>query len=268
MTRIARRWLPKRAIVLVVDGAFAAVKLVHLCLASKVVMVSRIRLDAALYHQPARQPEGKRGPKPQKGKRQRRLKEWAARGDTPWEEIEVQWYRGRKKKLKIFSRTALWYTPGWAPVEIRYVLVSDPEGKLRDEAFLCTDINASPQQILEWVVMRWSVEVTFEEARAHLGVETQRQWSDQSVARTTPALFGLFSIVTLVAMQMSKGGEIPVAQAAWYKKEEPTFSDCIGLVRRQLWKARKLVKSADEAEFINFPSEDFDLLIHSLPLAA
>ncbi len=112
------------------------------------------------------------------------------------------------------------------------------------------------------------MEVTFEEARAHLGVETQRQWSDKAVARTTPALFGLFSVVTLVAMQMSKGGEIPVAQAAWYKKEEPTFSDCIGLVRRQMWKARKWVKSADEAEFINFPSEDFDLLIDSLPLAA
>ncbi|MCA1606451.1 MAG: transposase [Acidobacteria bacterium] len=268
MTRIVRRWLPQRAIVLVVDGAFAAVKLAHLCLASKVVMVSRIRLDAALYHQPAPHVEGKRGPKPQKGQRQRRLKEWAARCDTPWEEIEVQWYGGRKKQLLVFSRTALWYTPGWAPVEIRYVLVRDPEGKLRDEAFFCTDINASPQQILEWVVMRWSVEVTFEEARAHLGVETQRQWSDKAVARTTPALFGLFSVVTLVAMQMSKGGEIPVAQAAWYKKEEPTFSDCIGLVRRQMWKARKLVKSADEAEFINFPSEDFDLLIDSLPLAA
>jgi len=268
MARTVRRWVPTRAIILVVDGAFAAVKLAHTCLDSQVVMVSRLRLDAALYHQPARQPEGKRGPKPQKGPRQRSLKERAARRDTRWEEVEVQWYGGRKKKLKVFSQTALWYTPGWAPVELRYVLVRDPEGKLRDEAFFCTDINASPQQILEWAVMRWSVEVTFEEARAHLGVETQRQWSDKAIARTTPALFGLFSIVTLVAMQMSTGGEIPVAQAAWYKKEEPTFADCIGLVRRQMWKARKLVKSADDAEFINFPSEDFDLLIDSLPLAA
>lgn len=179
MVRIVRRWVPQRAIIFVVDGAFAAVKLAHLCLDRKVVMVSRLRLDAALYHQPAPQPEGKRGPKPQKGRRQRRLKEWAARCDTPWEEIEVAWYGGRKKQLLIFSRTALWYTPGWAPVEIRSVLVRDPKGKLKDEAFCCTDINASPQQILEWVVMRWSVEVTFEEARAHLGVETQRQWSEQ-----------------------------------------------------------------------------------------
>lgn len=268
MVRIVRRWVPQRAIVLVVDGAFAAVKLAHLCRDRKVVMVSRLRLDAALYHQPAPEVEGRRGPKPHKGRRQRRLKEWAARCDTPWEAIEVAWYGGRKKQLLVFSRTALWYTPGWAPVEIRYVLVRDPKGKLRDEAFFCTDINARPQQILEWVVWRWSVEVTFEEARAHLGVETQRQWSDKAIARTTPALFGLFSIVTMAALQMSEGGEIPVAQAAWYKKEEPTFSDCIGLVRRQIWEAQKLVKSGDEAEFINFPSEDFELLLDSLPLAA
>ncbi len=167
-----RRWLPERMIVMVVDGGFAAVSLALACRKQDVVMVSRMRSDAALYHPPALQPSGKRGRKPTKGKRQRSLRMWAARSDTPWEEREVAWYGGGRKRMLVFSRAALWYTPGQKPVEVRFVLVRDPAGKLRDEAFFCTAVEATPQQILTWVVWRWSVEVTFEEARAHLGMET------------------------------------------------------------------------------------------------
>jgi hypothetical protein len=113
-----------------------------------------------------------------KGKRQRNLQGRAGRSDTPWKTGEVTWYGGRRKQRWIFSRTALWYPPGVLPVAIRYVLVADPEGKWRMEAFCCTDLEATPAQILEWVVMRWSLEVTFEESRTPLGLETQRQWSD------------------------------------------------------------------------------------------
>ena len=170
--------------------------------------------------------------------------------------------------MLVFSRAALWYTPGQKPVEVRFVLVRDPAGKLRDEAFFCTAVEATPQQILTWVVWRWSVEVTFEEARAHLGVETQREWSDKAIARTTPVLLGLFSLVTLLTMEMKKAGEIRVEQTAWYKKEEPTFSDCIALVRRRIWHSRCLVNSGHQAEVIKFPQEAFEQLIQSLPLAA
>lgn len=194
MLKQAHRWLPKRLLVLVVDGGFAAVALALACRESQVVMVSRLRLDAALYHPPVPQPPSKRGRKPTKGPRQRSLKVWAARTDTPWQETVVDWYGGQRNLLWVFSRTALWYTPGWTPVAIRFVVVRDPEGKLQDAAFFCTDLQATPDQILQWVVMRWSVEVTFAEARAHLGVETQRQWSDLAIARTTPVLLGLFSL--------------------------------------------------------------------------
>jgi hypothetical protein len=153
-------------------------------------------------------------------------------------------------------------------VEIRFVLVADPEGKLRMEAFVCTDPQATPVQILEWVVMRWSVEVTFEEARAHLGLETQRQWSDLAIARTTPALLAVFSLVTVLALQLSQGGQIPVPVTAWYHKAEPTFADCLVLVRQHLWRARYLVNSAPEPEFVQFPREAFELLLTGLPLAA
>jgi DDE superfamily endonuclease len=263
-----RRWMPGRKLVLVVDGSFAAVSLALACVKHQVVMVSRLRWDAALYHRPGPQPPGKRGPKPSKGKRQRSLQGWASRSDTPWEELEVDWYGGQRKRLWVFSHTALWYTPGLPPVEIRYVLVGDPEGKLRLEAFFCTDLRTTPVEILQWFVMRWSVEVTFEEARAHLGFETQRQWSDKAIARTTPVLLALFSIVTLLAMRLSQGGPLPVEVTAWYHKVEPTFGDCLALVRRHLWRARYLVNSAAEPEFVQFPREAFERLLTGLPLAA
>jgi hypothetical protein len=268
MMKQARRWLPGRRLVLVVDGGFAAVSLALACVKSKVVMVSRLRWDAALYHPPGPQPSSKRGPKPTKGKRQRSLQGWAERTDTPWETVEVAWYKGERKTLWVFSRTALWYTPRQPPVAIRYVLVADPDGKLRMEAFFCTDLEATPMEILPWVVMRWSLEVTCEETRAHLGFETQRQWSDQAIARTTPVLLGLFSLVTLLALQLRQSDPIPVSATAWYHKVEPTFADCLALVRQHLWRARYLVNSTPEAESMQFPQGVLDLLLNGLPLAA
>jgi hypothetical protein len=123
-------------------------------------------------------------------------------------------------------------------------------------------------EILPWVVMRWSLEVTFEEARAHLGFETQRQWSDQAIARTTPVVLGLFSLVTLLALRLSQSDPISVPATAWCHKVEPTFADCLALVRQHLWRARYLVHSTPEAESMQFPPEVFDLLIHGIPLAA
>jgi hypothetical protein len=268
MMKQARRWLPGRRLVLVVDGGFAAVSLALACVKSQVAMVSRLRWDAALYHPPGPQPPGKRGPKPLKGTRQRSMQGWAERSDTPWETVEVDWYGGKQKTLWVFSRTALWYTPRLPPVAIRFVLVCDPAGKQRVEAFFCTDLQATPAQILHWIIMRWSVEVTFEEVRAHLGLETQRQWADQAIARTTPVLLALFSLVTVLALRLSQGGALPVAATAWYHKAEPTFVDCLALVRRHLWRARYFVNSPSGGESMQLPPEAFELLLTALPLAA
>ena len=269
--RLTVRWLPQRTIVLVVDGAFAAVKLALCCSGAptpRLFLLTRLRLDANLYHPPGKQPPGKRGPKPCKGARQRKLTEWAKRSDTPWEEREVDWYGGVHKKVRVFSRTGLWYTPGWPPVAIRYVLVRDPEGELRDEAFACTKLAATPAQIIEWFVMRWSVEVTFEEARAHLGLETQRQWSELAIARTTPVLLGLFSLVVLLAGRLAVDGHVPLNQTAWYSKSEATFSDCLVLVRKHCWGIQKFVDSATNPESVLIPSEVLNHLVSCLALAA
>jgi hypothetical protein len=144
--------------------------------------------------------------------------------------------RFRLDVVEMASGTAVWYHPGIPIVPHRWALIRDPKGKLEPQALLCTDLTVQPEQILKWCGMRWRVEVTFQEVRAHLGVETQRQWNDWAILRTTPALLGLFSFVTLLAHRLVKGGKLPVRQAAWYTKRLPTFSDALGVVRQSLWR--------------------------------
>ena len=146
------------------------------------------------------------------------------------------WYGERKRVVEIASGTAVWYHSGMPIVPHRWVLIRDPKGTFNPYALLCTDLTVKPEQILKWFVMRWRVEVTFQEVRAHLGVETQRQWNDWAILRTTPALPGLFSLVTLLAHRLVKRGQLPVRQAAWYTKRLPTFSDALGIVRQHLWR--------------------------------
>ncbi len=269
MVKQVRRWWPQRQMVLIVDGAFASVGLGQACVQMNAVMVSRLRWDARLFHPPGPQPAGKRGPQPQKGDRQRTLKVWAARGDTPWQEEAIGWYGGQQKTMRLFSRTALWYRAGQPPLPIRFVMVRDPEEKLRDEVFFSTDLQASPVQILEWVVRRWGIEVTFEEARAHLGIETQRQWSDNAILRTTPCLLGLFSIVTWLTNHLQHHQQIPVQTTAWYAKEQPTFSDCLYWIRQHLWNQRLFVHSTSQGHLIQLPHELIDLLgLYGFPQAA
>ncbi len=264
MIKQVRRWLPQHPLVLVVDGGLASLGLGWSCVAIEATMVSRLRWDAALYHEPPKQqPKGKRGRKPKKGKRQRTLQQWADRADTPWVEEEIDWYGGKKKKLWLFAHNALWYTPGWDPLPIRFVIVRDPKGKLRDEVFFCTDQEAKPVSIINWVVMRWSVESTFEEAREHLGMETQRQWSDPAIQRTTPILLGLFSIVTWITLQLTQNEAIPIQKTAWYHKEKVTFSDCLFLVRKHIWQTQiqNYVISTEDEDIIPFTPDILDLLV-------
>jgi hypothetical protein len=262
-----RRWLPERELILVTDGGFAAVELARACQRYGVTMICRLRLDAALYHAPGPQPTGKRGPKPKKGPRQRRLAEWANRSDTPWEDVEVDWYGGHRKLMRVLSRTGLWHRRGQDPIAIRYVLSRDPEGKQPDAAYFCTEERFGPEEILRYVVQRWSLEVTFEEARAHLGLETQRQWSDRAILRTTPVLLGLFSLVTLAALRCHEAGLLSAERTAWYAKEEPTFSDCLRLVRGRVWQARISGTSGNDADVIQLPRDFFEAAVQALSTA-
>jgi hypothetical protein len=266
MIKAVSRWAANRTIVLVGDGAYAAVVLAHCCagLPTPVILVSRLRLDAALYDFPGPQPPGKRGPKPQKGERQPSLCQRISDPSTKWTPLEITWYDGVKRTLEIFSGICLWYTPGQAPVAIKWVAVRDPKGKLRTEAFFSTSLDTSAEQILLWFILRWNIEVTFEELRTHLGFETQRQWSEPAIARTTPSLFAMFSVVVLMAVELVKDGTIPVLQSAWYKKSEATFSDVIALVRRHIWSSQYLVNSLKGGEFSQFDTQLLNAMLNHL----
>src|ERR1700729_3294616 len=144
------------------------------------------------------------------------------------------WYGRGERLVEIVSGTAIWHHPGRL-VPIRYVLVRDVAGELKPQAFLCTDLDADPLDILRWFVRRWSIEVTIAEVRRHLGVETQRQWSDPAIARTTPARLGLFSLITLWANDLYATGAPAPRTASWYPKPLLTFSDALATVRRELW---------------------------------
>ena len=265
-----RRWLPARKLVLVVDGGLIALKLGHRCLSytNPVTLVARFRLDAQLYDWPEKQPKGKRGPKPQKGKRQLSLKKRLEDPNTSWRTIGIRWYGGVVRTLEITSGQSLWYTPGEKPLPIRWVLVRDPLGKMEAAAFLCTDLDVTPEQILHWYVMRWNVEVTFEDARAHLGLETQRQWSDLAIARTTPALLGLYSLVVLLAHHLLEGEPLPVQTTAWYTKREATFSDTIAFVRQYLWAYTEFEHSHVQGRHASIPDAVLRGLVDLLCYAA
>ena len=201
-----RRWLPQRPLVLVGDNSYAVLDLLHCCqsLREPVTLIARLRLDAALYAPaPARQP-GQNGRPPLKGARRPALKTILDQPQATWASVAVAWYDGTTRTVELTSQTAVWYRSGKPPVLIRWVLIRDPQGSFATQALLCTDPAAEPTQILEWFVLRWQLEVTFQEVRTHLGVETQRQWSDLAIARTTPVLLGIFSWTTLAAHGLQK----------------------------------------------------------------
>jgi hypothetical protein len=246
MIAAVRRWIPDLIIVFVTDGGLVAVKLGLRCarFLNPVTYISRLQLNARLFDEAGPQPSNKPGPKPKKGKRQPSLKRRLKDPKTQWRKMSIPWYGGKKREIEIVTGTSLWHTSGFDPLPIRWVLVRDPLGEFKSTAFFSTNQTLTPFQILTYFIMRWSLEVTFEEGRAHLGLETQRQWSDLAIARTTPVLLGLFSLITLLAHRLTRYQPLPVRTAAWYQKQEATFSDAIAFVRRYLW---------TETEFANLP---------------
>ena len=234
-----QQWQPDRECVLVGDGAYAAVGLLHACqsLPRPVRLVSRLRLDAVLHDPPAPQPPGKRGPKPLKGPRQPALAARLTAPETGWEPLTLSWYGGVPRTVEVATGTALWYTQGWEPAPLRWVLVRcppDEKQRFAPTAYFCSDPSVTPAQLLTWFISRWNIEVTFAELRAHLGFETQRQWSRRAINRTTPCLCGIFSLVVLLAKVLHPQ-ELPRQANAWYPKAEATFSDALAAVRSHLW---------------------------------
>jgi len=264
MLKLLRRWLPERALVVVGDSAYAALDFLSIMQHLKLTFVTRLRMDAALY-EPAPPYSGKGRPR-KKGQRLPTLAQVLQDANTVWTTLSLSWYDGQVRDMQMTSACAVWFHVGKAPLPIRWVLVRDPQGDYAPVGLLCTDATAEPLSIVTWFVQRWQLEVTFEAARRHLGVETQRQWSDKAIARTTPLLLGLFSWVTLVAHALyTAHPSAAPRQAVWYPKTLPTFSDAFALVRQYLWTAYPTFRiSRDEPDMLKIPKPFFDTLVSTL----
>lgn len=254
------RWLPGRQIIAVTDMSFSAIELLR-DTAPYVTMISRLRLDAGLYAPPAERKPGSKGRPPVKGKRLPSLRQRLADRATVWQPVRISPRVSRGDRwLDIASGTALWHHPG-KHVAIRWLLVRDPSGEKEPQAFLSTNTGAAPLDRLRWFVRRWRIEVTFEEARRHLGVETQRQWSDQAIARATPVLLGLFSLIALWATRLANERHMSLDQARWYAKPHATFSDTLASVRRELWTSLSFATSGQDRDMQNIPADVLNRLM-------
>jgi hypothetical protein len=270
MIRQLRRWLPDRTLVVVADSSYAVLELLAAAagLTQPVTMITRLRLDAALYDPAPPRAPGTRARPRLKGARQPTLAQRLADPQTAWVSLALPWYGGGTATREVATGTAIWYHAGLPPVALRWVLIRDPAACADPQALLCTDATRSASQIVGWFVWRWQVEVTFHEARAHLGIETQRQWSDLAIRRTTPALLGLFSLVTLLAHQLLSGAPLPARHAAWYEKSTPTFIDALASVRSQLWPAGLFYLSTSQPDTVEIPRVLLHRLTDTLAFAA
>lgn len=227
----------KRPVFLVGDGSYATFQLMTKAIACEVGLIVRMKINSSLYHLAPPPIAGKRGRKPKKGNKILKMEARLTDKRVKWREVTFSdWYGAKNKTMLITTGLSIWSSGKKGElVHLRWVLVKDPDGKKEPVLIGCTDINISEEDVVLYFVRRWQVEVTFAEVRRHLGVETQRQWSDLAIERSTPLLMGLFSIVCLLAKPLFEAGKIEIATTAWYNKIRYSFSDILRAVRQQIW---------------------------------
>ena len=235
MVKLVRRWFPTLPITLLGDTAYSILELGLQCQEQQVTLITPFHLDAALHEPPPTRDAHTIGRPRVVGSRLPSLEQILADPNTTWQRLTLDWYGQGERTLEICSGTAWWYRAGFAPLPIRWVLTRDPQGKRPPKALFSTNQGLTAEHIVRTFMHRWCLETTFEESRAHLGIETQRQWSDLAIDRTTPLLFGLYSLVTLFGRALHPQGPIPVTHTAWYHKHMATFHDVLAEVRRHFW---------------------------------
>jgi hypothetical protein len=267
---LIHRWLPRREVVVVADSSYTVIELLkQVSDTPGVSLITRLRLDAALYDPAPPATARQKGRPRKKGARRPTLQQVLSEPQTQWSRVLVNnWYGGGVREVEGCTDTAVWYHTGLPPVAVRWVLIRDPRGLFEPQALVTTHLDHTPSQMLGWFVRRWTMEVTFEEARAHLGLETQRQWNDWAISRTTPALFGCYALVTLLAHARLQAETRLVRTAAWYAKARPTFLDALAMVRRELWSQSHFSPSSAKPEVVEIPRSLLERLTDAVCYAA
>jgi hypothetical protein len=246
-----RRWLPDNLIVLVTDAGYTTKGLFRVCKKLKIQLIARAKSNMRFFElAPPR--TGKRGRPRLKGHRLPSLKEIRDSPDIKWKQVMVEGYGGVNKECMVATQECLWDpAEGGGQIQVQLIFVKDLKDSNDSSVFCLITIatHLSSEEIVTAYAKRWSQEVTHRECRESLGMETQRQWSDLAIERTTPLLFACYSLIFLIANQLYN--KITPAQSAWYQKRELTFSDLLSFVRKmirenqlsQVWSKHPILKN-------------------------
>lgn len=258
----------QRSVYLAVDGSFATLELMMVSQEYKIGLIARMKINARLYDLPPKvYPKNKRGPKSPVGKKLLSMEKRLTDKRIKWKRVTFsEWYGNKQKQMLITSGVGIWRKNNSMLVKVKWVLLKDPDGKLEPVLLACSDFEVSIQNMVRFFVRRWRVEVTFAEVRRHLGVETQRQWSDLAIERTTPCLMGLFTIVCLFANTLNDCQNLQPNHTAWYKKKGVTFSDVLTAVRLEIFQKTKLLIS-HKNNLVNYYSDKIETLYFLLTQA-
>jgi len=265
MVSVVSHWL-RRSWICVADGGYGNAKFGWACRRHGVSLVARLPWKASLYDfAPTAPPRRLRGRPRTKGCRQLSMQQQldsvkfeSGRFHT------LRWYGGGYALRQLVTGTAVWDVDGYPPLPLRWVLVIDPTGQQPPAPLFSTNLLLEADEIVELFVSRWSLEVTFEEARAHLGFQSQRQWSKAATTRTTPVILALFSLVCLIAYRLDAVTPISPHTTAWYAKSDLTFADLLAAVRCSLWQSHLFSKPSLPPSFALFSDPDREHLIQLL----
>jgi hypothetical protein len=264
LAAVLMHWFPQRQFLLAGDGGYGTHELARFAHRYRrhLTLVSRFYATANLYAPPpARSARPKAGRPRTKGPKQPSPQQVVA--GTSRQRLRVRWYGGTTRHVEVVSQRAHWYKTSHGLVPVRWVFVHDCTGTHRDEYFFTTDSGMSPKQIIELYTGRWSLETTFQELRAYLGLETTCGWTPATVLRAAPCLFGLFSVVALLYAHLPTCHTQGV-QILWVGKQDVTFSDALTAVRRWVWSEWIFVRCGHQKAFSQLPDSLRNTLLYAL----
>jgi hypothetical protein len=262
------RWFPNHRFIFVGDTGYGTSETARFCHKHRrhLTLVSKFYGDAALYEPPPARTRGTMGRPRVKGQKLASPQEVVAK-TAKRTRLMVTWYGGTTRNIEVITGTGHWYRIGEALVEVRWVYVHDCTGTHRDEYFFTTDLSMCPKRIVECYTQRWSIETTFQECREYLKLESPKGYGQQTVLRFTPCLFGLYTVVVLLYLQLPHPSST-LRAIFWRGKSTVTFSDMITSVRRTLWEQWGFHTQADPQEFSKLSPSLQDTILYALAPAA
>jgi hypothetical protein len=262
------RWFPERQFIFVGDTGYGTSETARFCgkHRPRLTLISKFYGDAALYEPPPPRTRNTMGRPRVKGQKLASPHEVVANTATRTS-LTVAWYGGSPRDIEVVTGTGHWYRIGEALVEVRWVYAHDCTGAHRDEYFFTTDLTMRPQQIVECDTQRWSIETTFQECREYLKLESTKGDRQQTVLRFTPCLFGLYTLVVLLYLQLPRPSRT-LRAVFWRGKSTVTFSDMMTCVRRALWEQWCFHTQADPQEFSKLSPSLQDMILYALAPAA